>query len=73
MAIEVIDQSNLGFQLPYMEIFIFVMLAQMFFDNYINLRQMKVLKNKEYPLVLKKLNISEEQYRKSQDYSLDKL
>ena len=45
MAIEVINSDNtLGyFQFPYMEVFILVIILQSVFDNYINMRQIRVL------------------------------
>lgn len=43
MAIEKINPEGEINQFPYMEIFIVVLLIQLIFDNFLNMRQIKVL------------------------------
>lgn len=43
MAIDKIHPEDQINQFPYMEIYIVVLLIQLIFDNYLNLRQIKVL------------------------------
>lgn len=44
MAIEkIFPEENSSFEFPYMGAFILVLLLQMLFDNYLNMRQIKVL------------------------------
>ena len=51
MAIEIIPKDNQSVQIPYMEIFIIVMILQSLFDNYLNMRQVKVLLVLHNPLI----------------------
>lgn len=70
----VIPIKSKGSRFPYKNFVLGMIILQHAFENYLNWRQMKRLQqNRKIPSELKELNISEEEYAKSKEYTRAKL
>lgn len=73
MAIEQIEQGNVEIKFPYMQFFIGIIVLKFIFETYVNIRQFKLYKLKTVPENVAILQISDEEFKQSQEYSFDKL